>query len=245
MDEGHRDQQYNYPYSNLSSDLDDLFPDGNVDGPLDWRDFSAIPSPVMSRAISEVARHETSLGPRIVPIPHHDYHLVESIWSQMAALGQRIEQLEGQIERMTNSVTFLAGHDRERSVSRALLDRECEKLFRDSPVPSRTQLNSLLEFFDTHCPFHDRITTRSTIRKWFRKRRERVTNRLLVVFKQRYAAPLSMKAERENLIGRVEGNEDNIVTDLLEREKSLLRYSEAGLHFAIERLVHHLCDGKI
>lgn len=271
MDRDNHNNRHGNHRNNRNGDLDDLFSIRTLGANPDWRDFGTIPSPSATTSASSSGgtdgRNNTGLRGERSPLARRrgpseevDRYSAAQILRQLDSLGLRIDQVEMGIDDLASYLdmafrfhTAAAAAaaapapitNGERSVPRSLLDLECERLFRTTPVPSRAQLNALLDLLDESFPCNDRKRTRSTIRKWFRKKREKVTHRLIVLFQRRYSEALRVESEREELLKRVRNNEDHIITDFLVHERSALGASEAGLQFAIDRLVSYLCERRI
>lgn len=95
------------------------------------------------------------------------------------------------------------------------LDPYCLPLFAITPSPDRLRMNSVLDRIDNDYPHNDRRKTLAQVRRWFRKRRERISSRIISNLHKNYSECLEDPAQVNRVLNNIM-EDDEIALSLLE-----------------------------
>lgn len=127
----------------------------------------------------------------------------------------------------------------KKDISRGHLDRFCLPVLEKTPEPSRAALSDISQRLAPLYDHLDRKSTLSQIRKWFRKRREEMTSRLIGALRRRYASLLgeleSINSTRQDI-----QNEIFDLTPIISEAKLEIAEEEEARSFAKQKLLAFL-----
>lgn len=157
-------------------------------------------------------------------------------------LNRRVSSLEYQFTEKfvsSNEPALYPVSDTPEQVTRTDLDRVCMPTFRECVEPIGSQLHVITSELETSFPNISRKCLLSLVRKWFRKRREELTFRLLQYFRSKHDIDLVNGESRAALFRSIsEGRYD--FRPIIRASHVSLQENEHILQFHKEKVVAFL-----
>ncbi|PJF20075.1 hypothetical protein PSACC_00108 [Paramicrosporidium saccamoebae] len=124
----------------------------------------------------------------------------------LAHVNCRLANLEEAVARLVEQRPSFDG------LSAQNLDDNCQPVFDTTPEPTNMQINAIMKRLDGDFPNLDRRRMQSQVKKWFRKRRERVGGRIITAFSRLYGE--EAKSQKQAFLKELDDSEticDNII----------------------------------
>jgi hypothetical protein len=126
-------------------------------------------------------------------------------------------------------------------LSMQILDDHCQPIFDITPQPTNVQINAIMRQLDEEFPALDRRQMQSQVKKWFRKRRERASGRIITAFNRIYGK--ETKSQKFSLLEQLDSSE-TICDSITKAAEISFTNHGAKIQFCRDKIKLHLSANK-
>lgn len=188
--------------------------------------------------------------------------LAHYVCGELSSILGRLSRLEEAVQRLSQALLPRSGSlspsgsnlephppipvaSSRREITRSHLDRHCMPVIEVSPNPNAAAINRIAVDLEETYKTLDRKVIVSQIRRWFRKRREEMSTRIVNAFRRRHRLPREEDMEAWELLLRQLDREEINLAPIVNDARLEIADSVMARQFAKEKLVSFLKRRKI